>query len=99
MRKPRSQVSGDIDRHAVIRFAGLLAVPVQKIIKSIFDTHKWPSTWKLETVTLIPKKQAPDSPSQVRNISCTPFFCKVVESFLLDYLKGEVKLTATNTGA
>ena len=98
MKKPSSKVKGDIDRRLVIKHAPLLAVPLEKIYRSVFREIAWPSSWKNETVTLIPKTKAPESLSQLRNISCTAFFSKVLESFLLDSLKSEITLSDSQYG-
>ena len=98
MKKPKSRVDGDIDRRLLIRFPEKLATPLHKIYASIYKHTVWPEKWKLETVTLIPKNSAPDSLAQLRNISCTSFFSKVLESFLLDDLKNTITLTSRQYG-
>ena len=98
MKKPSSSVRGDIDRRLVTRYAGMLAQPLQIIYRAIFTTNIWPDLWKKETVTLIPKNKAPDSLAQMRNISCTPFFSKVLESFMLDSLRETTGLSPNQFG-
>ena len=51
----------------------------------------WPRLWKVEHVTVIPKVQDPQSPSECRNISCTNFLSKLFESFVLEWSRTEVK--------
>lgn len=98
MKKPRSQVEGDLDRRIIMRYPGLVALPLQKIFKSIYSRVTWPTQWKKETVTLLPKNKAPESFAQMRNISCTPFFSKVLESILLDDLRQDIKLSCRQYG-
>ena len=52
----------------------------------------------METVTVIPKNSAPSQLSELRNLSCTPLFSKVLESFLLSRLKDEIKLSVNQYG-
>ena len=50
----------------------------------------WPTKWKTEYVTVIPKNNDPQEPSECRNISCTNFLSKLYESFLLTWSREEV---------
>ena len=54
--------------------------------------------WKAETVKVIPKNSAPTQLSELRNLSCTPLFSKVLESFVLSRLKDEIKLSVNQYG-
>ena len=47
---------------------------------------------------MIPKNNSPSSPSELRNLSCTPLFSKILESFVLDRLRAEVKLSGGQYG-
>ena len=98
MKKPRSQVEGDIDRRLVVKYGDALSTPLGLIYSSVYREVPWPIDWKTETVTLIPKTKSPDSLAQLRNISCTPFFSKVLESFILDNLKQKVELSSRQFG-
>ena len=51
-----------------------------------------------ETVNIIPKNSAPADMSQLRNLSCTPLFSKLLESFILEEIKGETKLSRDQYG-
>ena len=44
-----------------------------------------------ETVTAIPKIDNPAAYGQLRNISCTPLFSKILEHFVLTRLQEEVR--------
>ena len=94
-KKPSSRVEGDIPGKLVTAAADLLAFPLEYIYRTAFAKAKWPAAWKTETVSLIPKNAAPSGLNQVRNLSCTPLFSKVLESFLLDRIKSEIP-TAKN---
>ena len=98
MKKPSSKVRGDVDRRLIMKYPELFAKPLRIIFKEIFSSCVWPDLWKMETVTLLPKTRSPENMGQLRNISCTPFFSKVAESFLLDELKKNVTLSKRQYG-
>ena len=58
----------------------------------------WPKVWKYEYVTAIPKKKVPESADDLRNISCTALVSKVMESYLLEWLKEEVTIKRNQYG-
>ena len=65
------------------------------------DRHLQPSDlhlWKDKTIIIIPKSSDPDNLSQCRNLSCTPLFSWVLETFVLKRLKGETSLGASQYG-
>ena len=97
-KKPKSTVYGDIRPELVTDFADLLAPPLCFIFNQTLHTLSWPSIWKAETVHVIPKNAAPSGLSELRNLSCTPLYSKVLESFVLDKLKKEVKLSSRQYG-
>ena len=57
MRKPASQVHGDIPPRLVTLYHDLLALPQTHVFNQVFATDCWPKIWALETVIIIPKKQ------------------------------------------
>ena len=52
----------------------------------------------MENVSIIPKNKAPSDKSQLRNLSCTPLFSKLLETFILDDLKEETSLSDDQYG-
>ena len=98
MRKPKSQVPGDLPPDLATEFADILAIPLSYIFDQIYDTLIWPELWKRETVTVIPKNTSPSSLSELRNLSCTPLFSKLLESYILDDLKHETRLSPDQYG-
>ena len=100
MKKPRSTVKGDrdVDPKVVTECADLLADPLSIIFKAVYETCHWPEDWKTETVCVIPKKTAPAELGETRNLSCTPLFSKLLESFVLEGLRESVPLTSTQFG-
>ena len=97
-KKPKSTVQGDIERRLVTRYSDILAIPLHLIYSQVYSTLQWPALWASETVHLIPKTSAPDCLKQLRNLSCTPLFSKVLESFILSSLKEDVKLSPNQFG-
>ena len=85
-RKPNSLVPGDLHPKLVKVFANILAGPVTKIYNCISLTSVFPQQWKVEHQIPIPKVTPPTSEDELRNISKTPFFSKVYESFLAEWL-------------
>ena len=49
-------------------------------------------------MSIIPKTSAPTEKSQLRNLSCTPLFSKLLETFILEQLKKETKLSNDQYG-
>ena len=97
-RKPKSMVSGDIFPQLVSRAAPWLAIPLTDIYNKISSGQSWPSDWKKEYVTPIPKKAHPEGPNDLRNISCTKLFSKIYESFVLSWLTGQASLRPNQYG-
>ena len=97
-KKPKSQVNGDINPQLVAKFYDVLAIPLTYIYNKILNSLAWPDIWKFETVTVIPKNSSPSSPAELRNLSCTPLFSKVLETFVLERIKSEVTLSRNQYG-
>lgn len=89
-KKPSSAVDGDVLPRLMKAHHSKFAKPAMLIFNSIFSTGKWPARWKEETVVVIPKTSNPDSLSNCRNISCTAFLSKVLESILLADIRKEI---------
>ena len=56
-----------------------------QIFNEIVKTLLWPLKWKTDYVTIIPKKSKPQEIGDLRNISCTKLFSKIMESFVLEW--------------
>ena len=81
-KKPQSSVEGDVLPRIMKAHYHLMIVPITRIFNSVFRTGEWPARWKEETTVIIPKIPNPESLSDCRNISCTAFLSKVLESIL-----------------
>ena len=68
------------------------------IYNQITETGVWPSEWKREFVTPIPKKSTPETQNDLRNISCTALVSKVYKSYVLQWLKEEVSVKPNQFG-
>ena len=97
-RKPKSMVKGDVFPCLVSPLADCLAEPLTNIYNCMSETQEWPSTWKREYVTAIPKAPHPESPNDLRNISCTQLFSKVYEAFLLKHISSRVGIRTNQFG-
>ena len=86
-------VDGDIFRQLVTKYADVLAIPLHYVHVRAFSRGEWPQLWKEETVVVILKCNKPSSLTELCNLSCTPLFSKVMESFVLKRLKSEVNLS------
>ena len=91
-------VPGDIFPSLVTELSDFLAIPLTDIYNEITRSRIWPSCWKKEFVTVIPKIPTPESLADLRNISCTMLSSKVYESYVLDWMKSEVKLRSNQYG-
>ena len=91
-------VVGDIFPTLVTRGARLLAAPLTDIFNTMSSTQRWPTDWKREYVTPIPKTAHPETSNDLRNISCTKLFSKIYESFVLNWLTGQATLRSNQYG-
>ena len=90
--KPKSGVPGDLPKKIIDEFGPELSTPILAIFNQIIQSSrdgpvKWPEAWKLEYGTPLPKNQNPQTEDDLRIISLTSFFSKVLESFVVDWLK------------
>lgn len=72
-KKPTSTVPGDVSLLLYSKYPDRLAVPVTHIFNLITSSKVWPSKWKMEYITVIPKVNYPQEPSECRNIACTNY--------------------------
>ena len=97
-RKPKSMVRGDVFPKLMTDLSDFFAIPLTDIYNEIMRSFIWPTCWKEEMVTVIPKKGSPESLGDLRNISCTMLASKIFESYVLDALKDQVKLRSNQYG-
>ena len=88
-RKPKSMVRGDLFPELMTKYSDFLAIPLTDIFNTIVATKVWPAIWKEEYVTVIPKRTLPTE-IDLRNISCTKLSSKIFESYVLEWMLGQV---------
>ena len=89
-KKTSSSVKGDVLPRVMKAHYHKLVKPITIIINAVFREGEWPECWKTESTVLIPKTNNPTSLAECRNISCTPFISKVLESIILRDLREEI---------
>ena len=90
MKKKDSHVEGDPLPHLVRGMPELFAAPVASIFNKASMAGCWPTRWKTEHITVIPKTRNPSCLAETRNISCTALLSKVLEGALLEQLRDEL---------
>ena len=68
----------------------LFASPVTTIFNKASETATWPTAWKTEYITVIPKVKNPATLAETRNISCMALLSKVLEGAMLEQLRREL---------
>ena len=89
-KKLDSMVEGDPLPHLVRRFPEAFAGHVCDIFNEKNESVVWPSAWKTEHLTIIPKVPNPASLSECRHISCSSIFSKILEGQVLHKLRQEL---------
>ena len=85
-KKPNSSVGRDIPIKIVKNFDVELSGPISKIFNKISRTQIYPDHWKMENGIPLAKVYPPESESDLRIISKTPYISKLYEGFLCDWL-------------
>ena len=86
MRKTKSTLPIDLPDELRIECAAHLALPLSLIFNNCLTHSTYPTIWKQEWVTPVPKVNHPKDISDLRKISCTSDFSKTFESFLKDWI-------------
>ena len=97
-KKTSSMVNGDLFPALINKCADSISTPLADIYNCILDTYVWPIAWKREFVTTIPKKKLPTDFSDLRNISCTLYFSKIFEAYVLQCTLEEISLKKNQFG-
>ena len=90
-KRPKSRVEGDIFIGVLVNCIDVLARPIARIFNNISQKASWPTKWKTEFVTIIPKCTTPESEAECRNISCTNYLSKLYERFVLNWCQNYVQ--------
>ena len=86
MKKPKSQVPGDLPCRLIQEFSPELTLPASHIYNNIIQTSEWPAQWRIEYGTALQKKPNLESESDLRIISLTNFLSKAFEKFVIGWL-------------
>ena len=81
----------DLPMRLMKEFSIELAVPLSHIFNKSLREGKIPLIWKQATVIPVPKKPAPESPEDLRPVSLTPTFCKLLEQFIVPLMVADIK--------
>ena len=98
-KKPKSMIAGDIFPDLITKYSDIIAIPMSDVVNCSLSSHSWPKYWKEETMIIIPKCKNPTSYAELRNLSCTPLLSKILESFVLQRLKKEIKEDLSQYGS
>ena len=90
-KKKSTCVPGDIPPKLKKEFGPELASPTAEIFNSINQTGEYPSQWKTEFVTPIPKTTPPDVLDDLRSISLTADLSRDYDQFLVEWLLPYIK--------
>ena len=63
-KKPSSMVPGDVPPALVMKVMKVLSGPICNIFNDVPKYNVWPSAWKKEYQTIVPKKPSPTSLSE-----------------------------------
>ena len=82
---------GQLPVRLLKEFSVELAVPLAHIFNSSLKQGLVPSVWKRATITPVAKKVSPTSPGDLRPLSLTPTFSKVLEHFIVPLILDDIK--------
>ena len=98
IKKPSSTVYGDVIPLTINFVTDEIATFLTPLFNKSFAEGTWPEAWRRETQTVIPKCANPTSFDELRNLSCTNLFSKLMEVFLLERLQSEVSTRSNQYG-
>ena len=81
-KKTRGSVPGDLPSELIKEFAPELTRPLTSIITNAVTSAQWPIQWKNEYVTPLGKIIQQETEDDIRPISLTNFFSKILENFV-----------------
>ena len=90
MKNTRSIYPIDVPNKLIKEFAHVLAAPLTNIFNASLMEQIYPSPWKKELVTPVPKVTECTSLTQLRKIACTSQFNKAYEFFIKQWIIEDV---------
>ena len=86
-----SRVDGGIPRELVKTCAKKLVEALTPIYNACLMNKKWPARWKVETILPIPKTISPGTFDDIRPMSMTTLWSKILESYVSTFTLDETK--------
>ena len=90
LKNTRSTMDIDIETKLMKEVSVELVTPLTNIITTCLREQKWPQLYKHEKVTPVPKVPKPEVLKDLRKISCTSDYNKLLEGFLKDYILQDI---------
>ena len=87
----KSNIPGDIPAKFIKMLALYISIPFSHILNSMFRRGEYPTLWKHEVQTPIPKSYPPKEVSQLRNISGLLNLDKIAEKILGEMIISDTK--------
>ena len=82
---------GQLPIRLLKEFSVELATPLAHVYNRSLQQGQMPSVWKRATITPVAKKPNPTSPGDLRPLSLTPTFGKVLEQFIMPHIMDDIK--------
>ena len=95
---PKTTISIDPPPKFLREAMNIVVQPVTKIYRAVLNGATWPRIWKKEEASIIPKNSSPSSLEELRSISCTSVFSKILETVMLRRLRSEISLDVNQFG-
>ena len=86
----KSTLPIDIPDNLRKEFAPEISLPLTNIINACLTQQKFPSMWKFEWVSPVPKVTNPKTLKDLRKISCTSNYSKNFERLLKEYILADI---------
>ena len=90
LKNTRSTMEIDIENKLRKEVAVELVTPLTNIINTCLKEQKWPQIYKHERVTPVPKVPKPETLKDLRQISCTSDYNKLLEGFLKEFILQDI---------
>ena len=90
IKKTKSTLPIDLPEKIRKECAVFLATPLTLIFNNCLISSTYPTIWKQEWVTPVPKIPCPQGLSDLRKISCTSDFSKLYESYLKNWIMEDI---------
>jgi hypothetical protein len=90
LKKTKSMFPIDLPEQIRKEFSLELSIPLVNIYNSCLSQGIFPSIWKQELVTPVPKKEYLKEIKDTRKISCLSDFCKIYEGFLKKWILDDI---------